>query len=316
MDQQELRPPAFGVRLPLLQGPIGLGWEEEASADTLSRVARLADELRYDFVATGEHVIIPQEESHWLGRWADPFVALGHVAGVTEHVRLVVALTVLPYRHPLWTAKVASTLDWLSAGRLTLGVGMGYLQREYDALGIPMAGRGARMDDYLNALHVLLSERVASYHGTHVQFDELVVAPRPVQVPRPPIWLGGQSDKAIQRAARLGDGWVLASVTVDFLRRGLEVAKAVHGFEAKAEGFDVAVSVLPLGGVAGVRGAPVEPSGRPASTSAERAAAEIEELRAAGATHFRVHFITETKSEFLEDVAWFAEQVAPLFSSR
>lgn len=308
-----LRSPTFGVRLPLVQGPVGLGWEEAASAESLSRVARRADELGYGFVATGEHVVIPQEEAHWLGRWADPFVTLGHVAAVTKDVRLVVALTVVPYRHPLWTAKVASTLDWLSAGRLTLGVGAGYLQREYDALGLSIEQRGSMMEDYLQALEVLLTEPVATYHGKHVDFHDLVVAPRPVQLPRPPIWVGGTTDPAIRRAARCGDGWVLASVEVDYLRRGLELAKTVPGFEAKAAEFDVAVSVLPLGGVAGVRGGPMEPSAKPGSTSAEQAAEEIERLRAVGATHFRVHFITDTEEQFLEDVEWFSEHVAPLF---
>jgi probable F420-dependent oxidoreductase len=308
-----LRPPTFGVRLPLVQGPVGLGWEEEASAESLARVARRADELGYGFVATGEHVVIPQEESHWLGRWADPFVTLGHVAAMTKDVRLIVALTVLPYKHPLWTAKVASTLDWLSAGRLTLGVGAGYLQREYDALGLSIDQRGSLMEDYLKALDVLLTEPVASYRGKHVDFEGLVVAPRPVQAPRPPIWIGGTTDPAIRRAARHGDGWVLASVEVDYLRRGLELARTVPGFEARAAEFDVAVSVLPLGGVAGVRGGPMEPSAPPTSTSAEQAAEEIGQLLAVGATHFRVHFITDTEAQFLEDVQWFSEHVVPLF---
>src|SRR3989442_12082248 len=140
--------------------------------------------------------------------WSDAGSTLAFVAGATTRIRLLSHVLVLPYRHPLVVAKQYGTLDHLSGGRVILGVGSGHLKPEFKVLGADFARRGTVSDEYLAAIAAAWTEEVACFEGSTLAFRDVIVAPRPAQRPRPPIWVGGNSRAALRRAARLADGWV------------------------------------------------------------------------------------------------------------
>jgi probable F420-dependent oxidoreductase len=182
-----------------------------AAPDAAARVAALAERLGYDSLWAGEHVVVPsprvepspmEPEEPIL----DPLVALAHVAAHTERVLLGTGVIILPQRNPLVLAKQVASLDVLSGGRLILGLGVGYLEPEMRAIGVPMEGRGTRADEYLAAMRALWEEEAPAFQGRHVRFDAVDAHPRPVQRPLPVV-VGGHTRAAHRRAARSADGW-------------------------------------------------------------------------------------------------------------
>ena len=184
--------------------------------------ARIAEQLGFDFVACGEHVF-------FHGPVSNAFVGLSAAAAVTDRVRLVSALTVLPLYPAGLVAKMASSLDRLSGGRYTLGVGVGgEYPAEFAACGAPVARRGAKADESLIALRGLLGGQAVTLNGEFAQLDGLTLQPPPVQRPVP-IWVGGRKPAALRRAGRFGDAWLPYMVTPQMLARGLD---SVQGFAA------------------------------------------------------------------------------------
>jgi probable F420-dependent oxidoreductase len=139
--------------------------------------------------------------------WFDPLFGLAAMAATTSRIRLGTNILILPQRNPVLLAKEVAALDHLSGGRIDLGVGVGWSPEEFAALGIPYERRGARCDDYIRAMTCLWTEEVATYEGEFVSFTGAVQLPKPVQSPRPPVLIGGQTPAALRRAATLGDGW-------------------------------------------------------------------------------------------------------------
>ncbi|MFC7542102.1 TIGR03619 family F420-dependent LLM class oxidoreductase [Siccirubricoccus deserti] len=135
-------------------------------------------------------------------------IAATYVAARTERIRLVLAVMVVPHRPAVLAAKMLSTLDVLSGGRLTVGIGAGWLQPELEAVAMtPFAERGAVTDEYLDAFRTLWTEEKPLIEGKYVRYKDLVFDPKPVQKPHPPLWIGGESGPSMRRAARLGDAW-------------------------------------------------------------------------------------------------------------
>jgi probable F420-dependent oxidoreductase len=139
--------------------------------------------------------------------WFDPLFGLAAMAATTTRIRLGTNILILPERNPVVLAKEVAALDHLSGGRIDLGVGLGWSPEEFAAVGVPYENRGARCDDSIRAMTCLWTDEVASYDGEFVSFSGAVQLPKPVQSPRPPIIIGGQSRAALRRAATLGDGW-------------------------------------------------------------------------------------------------------------
>jgi probable F420-dependent oxidoreductase len=186
----------FGVILP----NYGLG----SSVEGIRRVAEAAEELGFDSVWTTEHIIVGPEAVDPYGRVYDPLVTLSWIAGWTERVGLGTSIILVPLHHPIHLAKEVATLQELSGGRVTLGVGMGWHKDEYDFMGIEFAGRGRRADEEIRIMRALWSgER--SFEGDHWSFHDATFEPRPSR--QPEIWVGGSSARAIRRARELGDAW-------------------------------------------------------------------------------------------------------------
>ncbi|UJW29472.1 LLM class F420-dependent oxidoreductase [Saccharothrix sp. AJ9571] len=194
-------------------------------ADT-RRLARLAEELGYTSWWAGEHVVLPSPRTPGspmepTDGLLDPLVHLTYVAAVTERLQVGSAIVILPQRNPLVLAKQAASLDVLSGGRLLLGVGAGYLEPEMTAIGVPMARRGKRTDEYLDAMTALWTEPNPEFHGEFADFAEIDAHPRPVSPGGPRIVVGGASPAAFRRAVSRGHGW-FGNGTADDLVRHLE----------------------------------------------------------------------------------------------
>jgi probable F420-dependent oxidoreductase len=184
---------------------------QHAGADALARLAPLAEELGYDSLWMGEHVVVPDprrppspmepdEPIH------DPLVALAFAAAHTTTIRLATGIVILPQRNPVVLAKQLASLDSISGGRLIFGLGVGYLEPEMTAVGVPMERRGSRADEYLAAMRALWEQERPSFDGDYLRFAGINAHPRPVQTPLPVV-IGGHSEAAHRRAARSGQGW-------------------------------------------------------------------------------------------------------------
>ena len=176
--------------------------------DVMARRARLAEDVGFEALWVGDHIALPPS-------YVDPadqprleaLVALSYLAAVTTRLRLGVGVIVLPQRQPVLLAKQLTSIDVLSKGRLTIGIGVGYVEPELRALGVPLGERGARADEYLAAIHSLWKEPTPSFEGRFVSFSDVVERPLPVQLPHPPIVIGGHSPAAHRRAIANGNGW-------------------------------------------------------------------------------------------------------------
>jgi probable F420-dependent oxidoreductase len=179
-----------------------------ASPDTMARWVQLVETLGYHLLMTSDHIAITADvQGRYPAPFYEPLSTLGWLAGITRRMHIGTTVIILPYRSPLEIARVCANVDQLSGGRLILGVGAGWAQQEFAALGVPFHRRGAISDEYLEALTRLWTHDVASYQGRFVAFQEVYTAPRPLQSPHPPIWVGGASDAAMRRAVRYGNGW-------------------------------------------------------------------------------------------------------------
>ncbi|HUG36340.1 MAG TPA: LLM class F420-dependent oxidoreductase [Candidatus Limnocylindrales bacterium] len=189
------------------------------SPDALARWAELAEALGYHSVMISDHIAItPDVQGRYPAPFYDPFTTLGWLAGITRRVELGTTVIVLPYRHPLETARMAANVDQLSGGRFIFGVGAGWARQEFAALGVPFERRGAITDDYLAAIKTLWTQDVATYQGRFVSFTDVRTAPRAARRPHPPIWVGGASDGALRRTVRHGDAWHPIRPRVAWLR--------------------------------------------------------------------------------------------------
>ena len=167
----------------------------------------------------------------------DPLFACGAIAAATTTLRVGTAVALVPLRHPLLLAREVTSLDHFTGGRFTLGVGVGWLAEEFAALNVPFAERGAIADEHLDALRALMADEVASFHGTHVNFDGAVMLPMPLTPGGPPILVGGNTAPALRRVARSGDGWYAWNLTPAEFEHGLErlaALRAVDDLELQA----------------------------------------------------------------------------------
>lgn len=217
-----------------------------ATAEGVAELGAAAEAGGIESIWTVEHVIWPEHYSSRYpysasGKMAgtpatpipDPLVWLAFFAAQTSAVKLATGILILPQRNPLLTAKAAATLDVLSGGRLILGIGVGWLEEEFDALGVPFADRGPRTDDYVAAMRALWSGDGVSYEGEFASFHEVSVNPKPVGGDIP-IVVGGHTKAAARRAGRLGAGFYPATASLDMLPELIDVARqtaADHGHD-------------------------------------------------------------------------------------
>ncbi len=207
-------------------GLFGINFGPCANPQTAAKVAIAAERAGFESLWTGEHVVLPDPQAPPSPvppqtPMLDPAVALAFVAAHTERIRLATGIIILPQRNPVVLAKELASLDVLSGGRLLFGIGAGYLEPEFAAVGAPFADRGARCDEYVDALVALWTQPQPRFAGKYVAFSGIDAQPRPVQRPHPPIHVGGQSPGAYRRAVLRGNGWYGFALDLDGARRCL-----------------------------------------------------------------------------------------------
>ncbi|MFI4999731.1 MAG: LLM class F420-dependent oxidoreductase [Reyranellales bacterium] len=192
-----------------------------SAVEPLTRLVKGAESLGYDYATFSDHVVIPtdiQAKYPYSATGEFPagsrverheqLIEVAFVAAKTTRLGLVTSVMVVPHRPAVLAAKMLSTIDVLSGGRLILGIGVGWLKEEFEAIGAPdFAARGKVTDEYIRAFIELWTKDAPRFAGEHVKFDNIVLAPKPAQKPHPPIWVGGESGPALRRTARLGNAW-------------------------------------------------------------------------------------------------------------
>lgn len=227
----------FGFYLPD-SGPL-------ATPDVIAPLAARAEEVGFDILAVSDHIVMPthiastypyEADGEWPGGMdcLETLTTLSFLAASTSKVKLLSSVMVLPYRPPMFTAKMLATIDVLSNGRLIAGLGVGWLKEEFEALqSPPFEERGASSDEYIAVFKELWTSAKPEFDGKYCQFRDVVFQPKPVQTPHPPIWIGGESGPALRRTARVGDVWYPIStnpkfpvVTPDELHASMEKVRA------------------------------------------------------------------------------------------
>jgi probable F420-dependent oxidoreductase len=234
----------YGLRVP----SFALG-SRTASLNEMGRYLRYAEDLGFEYAVTIDHLLLTPPA--YACTWLEPLSLLSALAGVTRTIKLGTMVIVLPIRNPAYFAKEWATLDMLSGGRSVLGIGVGWHEEEFGLMGVPHKERGARMNEMIEAVMALWQGDNVSYHGKHYNFSNLTIDPKPIQKPRPPIWMGGGTqpsekvyaqtvtniDPVLRRIAKYADAWIPhSSATPEMVRSDWE---KVQKF-ARANGRDPA----------------------------------------------------------------------------
>jgi probable F420-dependent oxidoreductase len=295
---------------------------QTASPEALETLVTRAEEWGFSSVMIADHIVFPVTiKSKYpytvsgafpgQGDALEQLSLMAFVAGKTRSLRLISSVMILPYRNPVVTAKMLATIDVLSRGRVTVGVGVGWLREEFEALGAPdFDRRGAVSDEYLRIFKALWTQEPASYHGEFYRFDSVRCLPHPVQKPHPPIWVGGHSKAALRRVARLGDGWHPVGANPAVPLRPPELRASLDDLRrlTEAEGRDFSTLTISYK-------APIYDSGqgvdggaerRPFSGNQQAIADDIGTFAGLGVSELIFDFRSESLAESLDRMARFA----------
>lgn len=292
MDTQ--RPLRVGIATPVLTilPDAHASWEVDGSIEDVAALATTADRLGYSHLTCSEHVIIPPDVAAVRGsRYWDPLATFGYLGAVTTRIRFSTNVLVLGYHHPLEIAKRYGTLDQVTGGRLTLGLGVGSLKEEFDLLGAAFDDRGPRADDALRALRAALSQPQPEYAGPYYQFSDVVVDPCARQ-PEVPLWIGGRTARSLRRAVELGDGWVPFGLRVPEMATMVAAARETPAWAARQSPLDVVLG----------NARPVDPTDDP-----DGARHIVDRLVEAGASGLQLRFIHHSLPHYLEQLEAMAQ---------
>ena len=294
---------AYGIQLPIQSKSrtFVAEWELSATAADLARVTRTADDSGFFYVAVCDHIAIPESLASTMGTyWQDCIATLSWLAAQTERTALLSHAYVLPYRDPLVAAKEFSTLDYLSDGRAIVGIGAGHVEAEFNALGIDHARRGKLVEEKLPVLIEALE---------HEFVNGLGAQPRPVQSPRPPVWIAGSSPAAIRRAATYGDGWLPQGPSNTEMVTKLQLMREEHGRADRPMMIGHITPFLYVGNPGWDVGADTL-SGAPGDIAQQILADTAE-----GVNQLQVRFKSRSCEEQCDQMAAFAAEVAPILTT-
>jgi probable F420-dependent oxidoreductase len=283
----------FGLNLP--------NYSSLGSRESMIAIAHDAEELGYSSLWTSDHILIPANRPEPFGNVLETFTTLSYLAARTQTIRLGTGILVLPQRDPLLAAKQAATVQHLSAGRFTLGIGVGYIAEEYSFLRADFDGRGQLADEYVQAIRALFESDHPEFHGRHINFSEALFSPRPHSPI--PIVLGGGSKAALRRAANLGDGWY-------GLRLSPEASGAAIGtMNQIGHKRDFTMSLRVQTRVGGS-----VDDADPATTlhgDPDEIVEQIRQYREVGIQQLVIEPFSSTLSDFREQIRAFAHEIAP-----
>lgn len=206
-------------------------WELQVAGADQTRLAKAAERLGYDMISVPEHFLIPNEHVELSGsHYFHAAAAQGYFAGATDNILINSSIAILPLQNPIVTAKALATIDWLSSGRIIATFGVGWMEREFELLRVPFRERGKMADEYLQAILALWTQSSPSFEGKYVSFRDVAFDPKPFRKPHPPIWMGGDSDAALKRAARFASGWWPFLTPPDKLRERIDFIRSQPTF--------------------------------------------------------------------------------------
>ena len=313
----------FGFGMPT-QGPL-------AGKDNLLTIAQRGEALGFRYLGVSDHIVIPNAfapvypyakdgRPTFTADWLEQLTAMAWLAAVTSEARLLTSVMVVPHRAPVHTAKILATIDVLSEGRVTLGCGTGWMREEFEAVGTPpFDERGPVTDEYIRVFRELWTSDNPEFDGDYASFSGIAFEPKSVQRPLP-IWIGGETGRALRRAARLGDGWYPIGANPRYpLSTPERYAAALKRLERHAEEAGRDPATIDRGFCANWRqDAPpfeVEAGERFIMTgSAQEVAEDIDRLAELGVEHLMLTFLRDTLDETLDAMAHFVEEVRPLTS--
>lgn len=299
-----------------------------ATRKSLEAWVERAENLGFSHLAVSDHIVIPVvidspypysetgEVSGW-GESVDQFTLLAFLAAITSKARLVSSVTVVPLRGAVHTAKIVSTIDVLSGGRMVLGIGVGWLEEEFEAVDAPpFEARGRVTDEYLQAFKALWTEDDPRFEGEHVRFTDIIFEPKPVQRPHPPIWVGGESKPAMRRAVRYGDAWhPLYSNPrhpLDTLARMADASDRLRQLAEENERDPDSVGVAYYGAWS-TEPATADDGQRKLLAGSDRDVAEdIQTLEELGVSDLLLDFQRDTLEASLDNMQYFADEIRPL----
>ena len=314
----------FGFGLPT-RGPM-------ATPQGLATLARTGEELGFAIISVSDHIIIPKtinstypyNESGTFagspsGECLEQLSLLSFLVGVTSSAKLLTSVMVLPHRPPVLTAKMLATIDVLSNGRLIVGCGVGWMREEFEAIGAPAYDeRGSVGDEYIRAFKELWTSDNPAFEGKYCRFANVAFAPKPVQKPHPPIWVGGESPAALRRAGRLANAWYPIGTNPRFPvgtpAQFAEYAARVKRYATEAgrdpSSLDFAYSASWLND----QQAQTLPDGqrRPLTGTPQQIADDIKRYEELGVRHMMVNLQGDTQAQTVERMRRFADRIMPL----
>jgi probable F420-dependent oxidoreductase len=284
----------FGLNLP--------NYSSLGHRDAMVAIAERADELGYTSLWTSDHILLPTSLPDPFGNLLESFTTLSYLAARTERIGLATGVLVLPQRDPLLVAKQAATVHHLSGGRLTLGIGVGWIPAEYGYLRADFHTRGSLADEYVAAIRALFETDAPEFHGAHIDYADVLFSPKPSAPLR--IVVGGTRPAALKRAAALGDGWHGLYLSPDQAR---DAVATLNGF-GHADRFEVSMRTMTRVGDA-IHDVDSETvlHGDPAAI-----VPQVERYAAAGVQHLIIEPVASGLDDFLDQITRFAlDVVAP-----
>ncbi|HET8852455.1 MAG TPA: LLM class F420-dependent oxidoreductase [Ktedonobacteraceae bacterium] len=304
----------FGVFLPISGRATG--------SDTLMQAAQSAEAQGFDAVWSADRVVTPWKintsypysENHEFivppdRPFLDSFTCLAFLAGCTQKVMLGISVLVLPYRHPLYWARVAASIEQLSKGRLIMGVGVGWMEEEFAALGVPFKDRGRMTDEQLQIISRLWTQEHIDFNGLFYRFQDIAFYPKPIQKPRIPIWVGGEGVAAQRRTAKYGDAWFpyYVEITPAELRAGYDNVLRL----AAEAGRDPSQVRFTCCSQIEVTRTPVPQDERHLRGTPEQLVEALQAYRAIGVDHIALQFMVPRWPDRMEQIERFAREAMP-----
>jgi probable F420-dependent oxidoreductase len=314
----------FGFGIPM-RGPM-------ATPEGIATLARTGEELGFAMMTVSDHIVIPKtiastypynESGSFTGgqsgEYLEQLSLLSFLVGITSSAKLLTSVMVLPHRPPILTAKMLATIDVLSRGRLIVGCGVGWMREEFEAIGAPAYDqRGTVSNEYIRVFKELWTNDTPSFTGQYCRFDNVTFAPKPVQKPHPPIWVGGESPAALRRAGRLADAWYPIGTNPrfpvgtpeQFATYATRVKRHAQEAGRDPETLDFAYSASWYTDQQTV----TLPDGqrRPLTGTPQQIAGDIKHYADLGVRHMMINLQGETLEQTLERMQRFAERIMPL----
>lgn len=289
----------------------------------LAEIAKAGDVANFECMVVGDHIIVPKTiDSPYpytvggefpggdTGEYLEQLTLLTYLSAITTKIKIVPSVMIVPYRNPVLTAKILATMDLLSNGRLILGVGVGWMEEEFEVMSSPpFKERGKVTNEYLKIFKELWTSESPEYDGNYYKFSNIHFLPKPVQKPHPKIWVGGQSKAAIRRAVNLGDGWHPVGAIPATPLEPHQISSELQYLQEYSESVGRDASELDIAMKAPLYDASSGGPRRKFSGSDEEILEDIREYSDLGVSHIIFDMRSTDLSQTLEKISWFSEQI-------